>query len=293
MKLIPPLVLGSGDITSNATETVSDWASGTTYAADDTAIYGNWIYTSLQAANTGNQPDTSPTWWSQTAPSNTWAMFDTQVSTQTTRNATMSITIAPGVYFTSLALLNMSAQSVDVTVVDGAETLFNQTYDLNQTVILDWYGYFFEPYDYATSIIETNIPPSTTAEITVDFDNGASDVAVGVMVLGTAYELGDSEYGASLGIRDYSTKDTDADGVTTFVEGAFSKRLDANVFCGNGAIPAVAKLLQEVRATPAVWQWSTQDRYSPATIFGYARDWSIAIQYTNHSILSLDIEGLT
>ena len=42
-----------------------DWLVGTTYALDDERYNStdDAYYTSLQAANTGHQPDTSPTWW--------------------------------------------------------------------------------------------------------------------------------------------------------------------------------------------------------------------------------------
>jgi len=42
------------------------YAAATTYAVGAIATYNGVTYTSPQAANTGNEPDTSPTWWSPT-----------------------------------------------------------------------------------------------------------------------------------------------------------------------------------------------------------------------------------
>jgi len=39
------------------------YVAGTTYGAGDLVSYGGFAWKSLQAANTGNQPDISPTWW--------------------------------------------------------------------------------------------------------------------------------------------------------------------------------------------------------------------------------------
>lgn len=39
------------------------WVTGTTYAADAYVSYSGYIYKSLQASNTGNTPDSEPTWW--------------------------------------------------------------------------------------------------------------------------------------------------------------------------------------------------------------------------------------
>lgn len=40
------------------------YGSGTTYAVNDAVSYGGSSYISLQASNTGHQPDTSSSWWS-------------------------------------------------------------------------------------------------------------------------------------------------------------------------------------------------------------------------------------
>ena len=44
----------------------TEWASGTTYAANDRAIYNDRLYTSLQANNTNKQPDNQSAWWKLT-----------------------------------------------------------------------------------------------------------------------------------------------------------------------------------------------------------------------------------
>ena len=40
-----------------------NYNAGTTYAVNDQVNYGNTIYQSLQSANAGNTPSSSPTWW--------------------------------------------------------------------------------------------------------------------------------------------------------------------------------------------------------------------------------------
>ncbi len=49
-------------IWSNANN-AGTWAVGTTYGLGVNYLYNGVTYNSLQAANVGNQPDTSPTWW--------------------------------------------------------------------------------------------------------------------------------------------------------------------------------------------------------------------------------------
>lgn len=40
-----------------------DYVGGTTYALNDVTFYSNRLWISLQAANTGKQPDTNSDWW--------------------------------------------------------------------------------------------------------------------------------------------------------------------------------------------------------------------------------------
>ncbi len=42
---------------------IGTYAGGTTYALCDVVYYSNSSYVSIQAANTGHQPDISSTWW--------------------------------------------------------------------------------------------------------------------------------------------------------------------------------------------------------------------------------------
>ena len=110
---------------------------------------------------------------------------------------------------------------------------------------------------------------------------------------GTQYDLGEAAYGASLGIIDYSRKDTDEFGVTTFVRRDFSKRLTARLMLQNTQINRVQRVLAELRAQPAIWVTSDVDDLRPLTVFGFFRDFAIEVAYPTQSYCSLEIEGLT
>jgi len=58
--------LNPGDITTVAGISISAYASGTTYGVGDIVSYLGNNYISTQTANTGNTPNTSPTWWTIT-----------------------------------------------------------------------------------------------------------------------------------------------------------------------------------------------------------------------------------
>lgn len=297
MKVIAPttFVAATHLVSSNATEAYSAWAVGTTYAKDAFVDYGTHIYQSLVNSNTGNQPDTSPTFWVLIGPDNTHAMFDDQISTATTKaTSPLTVVLATGLA-NALALFGLVGNQVTVNITDGAggPNVYSRTISLDGTFIYDWYMYFFEPYVQIEEVVLTDLPPYAGARLTMSLSGGGA-VQVGQLVFGNQYELGDAQYGASVGIIDYSRKETNEFGVTTFVERAFSKRMTARLLLHTSQISRVQQVLARVRAKPAVWVGVPDDgRYLPLTIYGFYRDFNVEVAYPTQSFCSLEIEGLT
>ncbi len=295
MKVIKPIAFTTAMLlSSNATETVAAYNAATTYAKDAEVNYSNSIYVSLAAANTGNQPDISPTWWIRKSANNKYSMFDEFVNTQTTRTSSLTVDIDPGSIFNSLAIFNMSGvTTLKITVKDGVSgpVLYNQTFNLDNTIIVDWYMYFFEPYDIKSELVIQDIPPYSTGVITAVF-TGAASVSVGNFIFGSVYMLGQTQYGSSGGIRDYSVKEVNAYGITTFVKRAFSKRMESTLYIDQPNLRYTRKLLEDIRATPVVWIGSDDSSYDIMSIFGYYRDFNIEITYPSYSLCRLEIEGL-
>lgn len=281
-------------LSTTAVETVAAYNPATPYAKDAEVNYSNSIYVSLSAANTGNAPDTSPTFWLRKSANNTYSMFDEFVNTQTTAASPLVIELKPGERVNSLAFFNLGGVTdIHIVIKDspGGTTVLDETYNLDDTTVIDWYMYFFEPYDLRTDFVLQNIPPYPNAVITCTFTS-ATSVQVGTVVFGNAYQIGKTQYGVTTGIRDYSTKNVNTFGITTFTQRAFSKRMEANVYINNSDLRFVQKLLQDLRATPTVWIGSDADGYDVLSVYGYYRDFNIEIPYPNNSFCRLEIEGL-
>jgi hypothetical protein len=295
MKVIDPVIFAVAQlVSSTAVETAAAWASGTTYAKDAVVDYGTYYWISLVNNNTGNQPDTSPTFWSRVGPDNTHSMFDDQVSTATTSTSPLTVVIDTG-SCNSLAVLGLVGAQLQVTITDGptGPTIYSRTINLDGTFIWDWYQYFFEPNVQIGEVVLTDLPPYPNARMTVSL-TGTGTIEIGQLSWGTQYDLGDAEYGASLGIIDYSRKETDEFGVTTFVRRDFSKRLSARVLLQNTQINRVQRVLAGLRARPAVWITAPDVAdLAPLTVYGFFRDFSIEVPYPRESLCSLEIEGLT
>lgn len=286
----------TGFIYSSAVEAYSAWSSGTTYAKDAFVIYQTHIYKSLVNTNTNNIPSVvGSTFWIDMGADNAHAMFDGQISSKTTGTSPLQVTVSTGI-INSVALLGLVGTTANVYLTDGAtlNTIYSTTIGLDGTILADWYMYFFEPFVQKSDVVLTNVPPYSSGYLTFIM-TGTSSLAIGELMIGTVYSLGvnELEQGVTLGIIDYSRKDTNTTtGVTTFVQGAFSKRMSGQFLIDNGQLNTVQSVLASVRASPSIYLGSEQADYSPLIVYGFYRDFSIDIAYPTKSFCRIEVEGL-
>jgi len=281
-------------ISTTATEVYSAYSAGTTYDVGNRIIYNNKIYESLQAANTGHTPDTSPTWWLFVQPDNKHAMFDQEVGTATIASTTLTVVIATGL-IDSFALINLNTDTVKITVRDGlgGSIIYEQTGGLSGAFVDDWFKYFFyDPLLKRTQLIFREIPPYATAHVTLEFTSTTS-ISIGAAVWGSITDLGLTQYGATAGIVDYSKKETNVFGNITFIERAYSKRMNCSVMVPSNNLNRIQQLLYSLRATPAVWIGTDDPTYEETlVVYGWYKDFSSDISYPSYTLCNLSIEGL-
>lgn len=290
------VVTGTGLIYSTVTDTTPAYSSGTTYALGATVRYLNKIWQSLQATNLNHQPDTYPTWWFEVSPDNIHAAFDTSISTVSSATTEMTFSVKIGL-IDSVALINLDASISEIAVTDFDDgTVYTNISGLTGGTVYDWYQYFFyDPLLRRTQVVYSGIPPYANAVVTVRLRAPVgTEVSVAQAIFGSLSSLGKSQYGASAGIVDYSVKNTDEFGVTTFVKRAFSKRLNVQFNLDNTDLNRVQSYLYSIRATPAVWVASTDTKFEEAlVVYGFYRDFTTEISYPTHSQCSIEIEGLS
>ena len=296
MKVVKPTPITAAMLVgTTATETYTAWNAATAYVLNDIVLRTatQRLYQRLIAGTTATAPESDTTNWLDIAPSNIWAMFDGEISTTTDRTTSITVVLKPG-YVNSLALFGLVGSSIDITVRDAlaGAIVYTHSQTLDGTIIADWYQYFFEPVVQLGEVVLTDLPPYGDAHITVVI-TGTGTVECGICLVGTFYTLGDTQYGASVGIVDYSRKETDAFGITTFVRRAYSKRMTARLMLDTVQINKVQRVLADLRATPCAWIGVDNDTYAPLVIYGFYKDFSIEIAYPTLSYCSLEVEGLT
>jgi hypothetical protein len=294
MQIIEPVSITDAMLVSSSLPETdyAAWNAGTAYAVGDRAIRATThsVYLRLVAGTTATAPELDTANWQRVGPTNRWAMFDQATGTASSGATSITFTIAPGLV-RALALLDVDASSVDVVVTDGATTVYSRTVSLSAgDGVTDWYDYFFAPIVLRRTLVLTDLPPYATGQITITLHGGGT-VNVGTVVAGTLYELGGTRYGMSLGVVDYSKKDTDEFGVTTLVERPFAKRMTVPLAINPGAVDEVARRLQTLRARNVVW--IGVKKYDQSVVYGFIKDWSIDVPYDQICFGSITIEGLT
>jgi hypothetical protein len=301
MKIIKPVTITDAVLTStNVPETdYTAWNSGTAYTQGTRVILisTHKIY-ECAYANTNARPDLSligtPILWVEISSTNRWKMFDAGWGSQSAIATPLTFTLSPMVIINSLALLNVAATSITVTVVDiSSTTVYNKTFAMTVTPgISDWYMYFYEGFVFKSDLVITDIPSVASALITVSIINTGSTSKCGNCVVGTYYDLGGTQYGASAGIVDYSLKATDGFGNTSVTKRNYAKRMNTNLMIANDIVDDVFNTLATYRSTPLVWI-GAESFYTSLIVYGFYKDFDINIAYPDYSSCSLTIEGLT
>lgn len=292
------VITGSGLIYSSAVNANANYAAGTTYALGNRVTYLGKIYESLQNANIGHTPDTSPTWWLLLGPDNKHAALDNSVSTVSSATGELTLVVKPGA-INSCGLVDMTGSLFEFAMSDLADgVIFSQTIGLSGVEVNNWYDYFFlSPLVEMrrTQYIFQDLPSQYTDPIvTLRIKNGTEAAKLALASFGFLSEIGEVEYGASAGIVDFSVKSTDDYGNTSLVQRNFSKRLSARCFVPNKDINRVQRTLYSIRATPVVWIGVDDPTYEEVMIvWGFYKDFTTEISYPTYSLISIEIEGLS
>jgi hypothetical protein len=293
------VITGGGLVYTTLTESNPEWSSATTYALGADVVYGIYgTYKSLQSGNLNHTPPTTSPftddYWTRTGPTNKMAMFDDQVSSVSTASSDIIFAVKASA-IDSASILNVigTKTSISVTDISTKESVYHNSNQLSGDESIDWYSYFFYEEEFQrTSSLYLDIPVVSNSLITIKI-SGTGTVSAGNFIIGNIKFLGNTQYGVSAGIIDYSRKETDEFGSTTFTRRNFSKRMNASVSLTNANLNRVQRILYDLRATPILWLASTDSQFEePLIIYGFYRDFSTEISYPTHSICNIQVEGL-
>ena len=261
----------------------------------DTYIYVDHVYEAL--VNNNDRPDTgaalaTPTWLDHGF-INPLRMFDGKLDSVTTAPGSLNVNISASSLIGALAVFNVEAATLKVTMTDSVEGLVYDSGLIDMqggNTVDNWFDYFFAPYIPKSDHAIIDLPAYPDATIAVEMGALNGTVKLGELVLGRTYDLGMAQYGTSVGIIDFSRKETDDFGNFKIVERRFSKRAEYDIKIDSRRISAVQRTLADMRATPAVYIGDIMREET--LIYGFFRSFDIVISAPSISDATITVEGL-
>lgn len=255
------------------------------------------IYQSTAAANnedptlrtTYTSGDDEVLWWTDVSATNRYKMFDPVVQDQTVQEDGFEVTVSSATQFvTGVGFLNVSAATIELEVISGMDTVFSQTYAMQEPPSQSgFWWWLFEPIEQKTSLYVDSLPPILGSEITATF-TGVGDVACGIMSIGESTIIGESVYGVNYSIISYSQKTESDTGRITISSGSYRDVVDVPIVVDDAAVRGKLRLLNDSRDVPSVW--FVGDRYP--LVYGFYDRYDMMLSNPSFSELTIRLEGL-
>jgi len=279
------------DVTDN---TIAEYIQPN-FKLGDRVIFRDRVFEALTDNN--DRPDVGaladPPTWLDLGFINPLRMFDNKLDSRTTAPSPLVIDITPGMLVNGIALFNVNASTVQITYTDPGDGLVYDTWQismLDNSVVQDWYSFFFDPYLVKADLARVDLPAYIDGTVQITLDGAGADVAIGEVVLGTIYKIGDAQYGSSAGIIDFSRKEADQFGNFEIVPRRFSKRAEFDAVIPPAYGGSVQRTLARLRATPVVWIGSVD--LEETIVYGYFREFDILLSNPAFSNVTITVEGL-
>lgn len=304
--LVPITITDAMISSSTATEPGAGeiaWDPATNYTVGQECIRPGThrVYSNLIAGVDATAPELtltnpSPRWYDE-RPTNKWAAFDGQISTQSVVATPLTYVIRPGL-FNAIALYGLDGASAAISIktAPGGAVFFASTEDLS-TPPIDHYDYYFGTLKPLTKILWRDIVPYEDPEITLTITAAAGvTVKSGMIAIGdlralvTVEGTGGTQYGSSAKPVTYSYINTNAFGVTKIVKRSAVTDLDIRVEVAKEDSDSALQTIQDTLDIPAAWIGSDAAYFSGLNVFGLASG-SVSYAGPEHSVISINVKG--
>lgn len=272
------------------------WVSAGTYAVGDVRIRATTHRRyEAQAAITGSTtpPEDDPTRWLDVGPTDRWALFDAEVSTQSRIVTPLSYVLRPG-FFNSVGVAGLDGAVLSLTLKDdpGGTVVDSRTVDLTEPP-LDWYDWAFGRINALTKVVLDGFVPYPDPELTITITAapgvtvGAGMLALGDMVpLAGESDFGGTTQGASAEPVTYSYIATDEYGTTSIKRRKATTDLRCEVVMPRAEADNAVAVLQRVLDMPAFFIPTQTPGYAGLIVFGLG---SGAVRYDSPNVATASV----
>lgn len=302
-RAIPPLdIIGDSLLTSSSISEPdtgeAPWNAGTAYVVGDEAYYTDHIiYTRLVDGTTATTPDLDTTNWEPTRYTNKYAMFDMYRNTQSTDASPIEVVLTPGERVNTLVVAGMTnVNTLEVVVTSGGTEVYNYVEDLDTREVVDWYGYFFEPFSTRSEVVLLTIPPYSNAVITVTLTATSGSPSVGYMAIGNNVFMGYAQYGATSRAINLSTFTRNANtGTVEMIPKRNIPIVDVRIFATKSLSAILYNLRDAAAGMSLIWTGiddSSDYFFKPLFAIGAYKNFEINVEHQSHTIVNLSIEEI-
>lgn len=298
VSFIMPLTITASMITSSTAVTHSttepNWVSGTTYALDQVVFVSSVgrRFQCLIAGSSTITPQDDQTRWYDLGATSSITMFDSEVSTQSIADGTLTTVFKPG-SFNAMFLAGLDGTSLTVTIKDapGGAEVYSYTGSLDDSQPDDYYDYFFAPYRPVTDFLVTGLMPYASCEVTITITNTGSIAKCGMASLGDLVSLGGAALaGVTIEPKSYARITTDERGKTSIKKGKAARDLSISTVVDLVDVSDVANNLTQVLGVPCAWIGTDTTTLQAMRTFGLGNG-KLTVNQT-HATLSLTVQGM-
>jgi hypothetical protein len=251
------------------------------------------LYVALQNG-TNKPPIANPTYWEDIGPTMKYAMFDTLRNTASYEGSAITVQITPGIRCDTVGLVGLEADTARVWITSGGVTIHDETKDLlTHSYVGDWYEYFTMSFRRQTAALFDNLPAITDMIINVTLSKTVGNVICGGLIVGTAIDLGVTQFNPEIDTANFSTIDRDTYGNSVLIPRRSVPKTTQVTWLPKDRLDDALAAKSLLNAVPALWAGITDDTnkyFQSLVICGIFKRMVFNLAHPNTVILTIDLE---
>ena len=251
------------------------------------------IYKSLADANTDNYPPDNGAKWSSLGMINKWKMFDKYINTQTEDSDDIVVEIDAS-NSDCIGLFGLIGKEVIFTLMVDGDVQKTEVVDLDDSLIYDYYDYFFADFFYKADIFWRYPVYYSDAVLKIEIKTYQGEAKCGLAKPAKTIVLGETQYIPQISANDYSKEVTDSLGQTYLAPGNTAKKNEFDLWLQSSEVDVVRRILESVSGAPILINANEPStNYESLIVYGFRKNFLITIPGPIVSKCSLEIKGLT
>lgn len=270
------------------------WSSGVSYSVGEYVMRPliHKIFKCAVATSGTMNPESDTVHWVDYGSTNAYRVVDEYVNTVTQNADSVIFSFTQADVCDTLALFNLNGGSITITMNDGNSEIFVKKISLDNTSITDWYDYFFEEFIFRNDLFIT-LPAYRNITYTIEVHNIGGIAKIGLIVIGKSKALGVTLFNPTIGLLDYSKKETNEWGGTYLAKGKTAKKAECQVVIESQMVDEVNRRLADIAGEATLFLADEREGgYESLLIYGFFRDFDIVIPSPALSECNLTLEGL-